>query len=140
METNLLDKMLSSYLSQRTPVTIVLQNKNRISGRIRMFDSYVIIMENQKNEIIYRHAISSLLPALPAEQARHPREQRAGQSKPASRPAPKAANYPKQAAAKGGPSRPVPKAAAAAAASDPGLSNSMREGLLRWMQEQKAGK
>lgn len=137
METNLLDKMLSSYLSRKTPVTIVLQNKNRISGRIRMFDSYVIVMENQKNEIVYRHAISSLLPAPAAEPAREPRAERA---KPASKPAPKAANYPRQAAAKGRPSRPAPKAAAAASASDTGLSNSMKEGLLRWMQEQKAGK
>jgi host factor-I protein len=144
METNLLDKMLSSYLAQKTPVTIVLQNKNRISGRIRMFDSYVIVMENQKNEIVYRHAISSLLPAQAAEQAHQPREQRAEQAKPALRPAskpvPKAAIYPKQAAANKRPSRPAPSVAAAAASPDPGLSNSMKEGLLRWMQEQKAGK
>jgi host factor-I protein len=140
METNLLDKMLSSYQSQRTPVTIVLQNKNRISGRIRMFDSYVIVMENQKNEIVYRHAVSSLLRSLSTEQAHQPREQRTEQVKPASKPAPKAANYPRQAAAKGRPSGTAPKAAASAAASDPGLSNSMKEGLLRWMQEQKAQK
>ena len=105
-----------------------------------MFDSYVIVMENQKNEIVYRHAVSSIFPTLSAEQAYQPREQRAEQAKPASKPAPKAANYPKQADAKGRPSRPAPKVAAAAAASDPGLSNSMKEGLLRWMQEQKAGK
>ena len=140
METNLLDKMLSSYLSQKTPVTIVLQNKNRVSGRIRMFDSYVIVMENQKNEIVYRHAISSLLPALAAEQDHRPSEQRTEQPRPAARPAPKASNHRKQAADKGRPSRPAPKVAAAASASDPGLSNSMKEGLLRWMQEQKAGK
>ena len=140
METNLLDKMLSSYLSQKTPVTIVLQNNNHISGKIRMFDSYVIVMENQKNEIVYRHAVSSLLPGLSAEQAHQPREKRAEQAKPASKPASKAANYPKQAAAKDRPSRPAPKVAATAAAPDPGLSNSMKEGLLRWMQEQKAGK
>jgi len=140
METNLLDKMLSSYLSQKTPVTIVLQNNNRISGRIRMFDSYVIVMENQKNEIVYRHAVSSLLPALSAGQARQPSAQRSELVKPASRPAPKAATYPKPAAAKKSrPSRPSPRVAAAAA-SDTGLSNSMKEGLLRWMQEQKAEK
>jgi len=140
VETNLLDKMLSSYLSQKTSVTIVLQNKNRIAGRIRMFDSYVIVMENPKNEIVYRHAVSSLFPSRAVEQAHQPREQRAEQAKPASKPAQKAASYPKQAAAKGRPSRPAPKVAAAASASDPGLSNSMKEGLLRWMQEQKTGK
>jgi host factor-I protein len=140
METNLLDKMLSSYLSRKTPVTIVLQNKNRVSGRIRMFDSYVIVMENQKNEIVYRHAISSLLPELSVEQPRQPREHRGEQAKPAAKPAQKAATYPKHAPAQGRSSRPAPKAATAAPASDPGLSNSMKEGLLRWMQEHKAGK
>ena len=140
METNLLDKMLSSYLSQKTPVTIVLQNKNRVSGKIRMFDSYVIVLESQKNEIVYRHAISSLIPGLSAEQPRLPREQRAEQARAASRPAPRPAAYPKPGAAKNRPSRPAPKAAATATASDSGLSNSMKEGLLRWMQEHKAEK
>ena len=139
METNLLDKMLSSYLSQKTFVTIVLQNKNRVSGRIRMFDSYVIVMENQKNEIVYRHAISSLLPGS-AEQVRQHREQRGGQAKSALKPVQKTATNPRQVSAKDRSPRPAPKAATAAAASDPGLSNSMKEGLLRWMQEHKAGK
>jgi host factor-I protein len=140
METNLLDKMLSSYLSQKTPLLIVLQNSYRVTGRIRMFDSYVIVMENQKNEIVYRHAVSSIHPAPAAEQAHHLREQRAEHAKPASRPSPKTTNYPKQTAAKSRPSRPAPKVAAASATSDTGLTNSMKEGLLRWMQEQKAGK
>jgi host factor-I protein len=139
METNLLDKMLSSYFSRKTPVMIVLQNNYRVTGRIRTFDSYVIVMENQKNEIVYRHAVSSILPAPAAEQAHQPREQRVEQAKPASKPAPKATNYPKQTSEKNRPSRPAPKSPAAAA-SDTGLTNSMREGLLRWMQEQKAGK
>jgi host factor-I protein len=142
METNLLDKMLGSYLSRKTPVTIVLQNNYRVSGRIRTFDSYVIVMENQKNEIVYRHAVSSLLPAMAAEQPHPPREQRAEQARPAPKPAPRTASYPKQTAAKDRPARPAPKhkTAAAAATSDPGLTNSMKEGLLRWMQEQKSGK
>jgi len=49
METNLLDKMLSMYHSDKTVVTVVLQNKARITGRISTFDSYVIVMENQKH-------------------------------------------------------------------------------------------
>jgi len=140
METNLLDKMLGSYIARKAPVTIVLQNNYRVSGRIRTFDSYVIVMENQKNEIVYRHAVSSILPAMAAEQPHPPREQRAEPARPAPKPAPKTANYPKQTAAKGRPSRPAPKPAAAAATSETGLTNSMKEGLLRWMQEQKAGK
>ena len=137
METNLLDKMLSSYLSQMTPVTIVLQNKNRISGKIRMFDSYVIIVENQRKEIVYRHAISSLAPAQHVHPIQQPREQRAAQVKPVSKPVQKTSRAPKRPSAQDRPSRPEPRMTAAP---EPGLSNSMKEGLLRWMQEQKAGK
>lgn len=136
METNLLDKMLSTYQSQKTPVTIVLQNKARISGRIGSFDSYVIIMDKPKSEIVYRHAIASLLPFTAAER---PREQKTEQVKPVPRPASQPAKYPPQASAKRKPQRPAaPKAAAAS--SEPGLNNGMKEGLLRWMQERKAGK
>ena len=136
METNLLDKMLSTYRSQKTPVTIVLQNNARITGRIRTFDSYVIVMENQRNEIIYRHAISSLLPAAAAEQLQ-PREQKAAPARPAPKQAPKPAKHAPPAAAKSRP-RHEPKTAPAPAES--GLNTGMREGLLRWMQEQKSGK
>lgn len=137
METNLLDKMLSTYHSQKTAVTIVLQNKARITGRIGTFDSYVIVMENQKHEIIYRHAISSLFPFVPAEQPQA-REHKVVPARPAPRQAAKTARHAPQAAAKSKPSRP--EHAASAAPSESGLNTGMKEGLLRWMQEQKAGK
>lgn len=137
METNLLDKMLSTYRSQRTPVTIVLQNNSRISGRIGMFDSYIIVMENQRREIVYRHAISALLPTVAAEQLQ-PREQKAAPARPVSKPAPKPAKPAPPAAAKTRPPRTEQKLAAAA--SEAGLNTGMKEGLLRWMQEQKARK
>ena len=72
METNLLDRMLNTYLTELTPVTITLQNKIRVSGKIKAFDSYVIIMEGQKREIVYRHAVSSLCSAVQEEQKRQP--------------------------------------------------------------------
>jgi host factor-I protein len=135
METNLLDKMLSTYRSQKTPVTIVLQNNARITGRIGTFDSYVIVMESKRNEIVYRHAISTLLPSVAAEQPQ-PREQKIAPARPAPRPAPKPARHAPPATAKNRPSRPEHKTAPAPAES--GLNNGMKEGLLRWMQEQKA--
>lgn len=139
METNLLDKMLDLYRSQKTAVTIVLQNKARISGRISAFDSYVIVMESQKREIVYRHAISSVLPSAADEQAPQPREQKAGESRAASRPAAKTTKYPAaHAPDRQKQARPAPKAVAASP--EPSLNTGMKEGLLRWMREQKAGK
>ncbi len=78
METNLLDRMLETYLTEQTPVTVTLQNKIRVSGRIKAFDSYVIVMEDQKQEILYRHAVSCLSPLAQAEQKRQPAAKQAG--------------------------------------------------------------
>jgi host factor-I protein len=137
METNLLDKMLSMYRSQKTRVTIVLQNNARIFGKIGMFDSYIIVMENQRNEIVYRHAISTLLPYVAAEQPQ-PREQKVASVRPEPRPVPKP---PKPAPTVMTKTRaPRPEHKPAATPSESGLNTGMKEGLLRWMQEQKAEK
>ena len=76
METNLLDRMLNTYLTSRSPVTITLQNKIRVSGRINAFDSYVIVLENQKREILYRHAVSCITAATSQEEPKRPRLRR----------------------------------------------------------------
>jgi host factor-I protein len=131
METNLLDRMLDAYQSEQTAVTVTLQNKIRISGKIKAFDSYVIVLESQKREIVYRHAVSCLAPYAQGEQkqpAPSPRP-RTAQAKLAAKPAKPSAQKPKQ-----------PQAVLSAAIGEPGINNSMKEGLLKWMQEQKAAK
>lgn len=134
MEANLLDKMLSTYCSDRTPLTIILQNKSRVSGKVRAFDSYVIVLDNQRSEIVYRHAISSIQPVAAAqEQAPAPRE-RGEQPKPLAKPA----RYPQQNRHKNRSSRPEPRAAAAPP--EHSINTGMKEGLLKWMREQKAAK
>lgn len=130
MEQNLLDRMLNTYLDVQTPVTVTLQNKIRISGKIKAFDSYVIIMEGHRREIVYRHAVSSLAPHVQEQQKRHVPAQRPATAKVASKPA---TAFPRK------PGPPQPQALLASAG-DAGLNNSMKEGLLKWMQEQKAAK
>ncbi len=131
METHLLDTMLSAYAAQGTPVTIVLQNRSRATGRVRAFDSYVIVLEGQRSEIVYRHAISSISPARPAAETRTapPRPEQAKQAARPAKQASPAANRPRK-------ERPASRPSAAVA--DPGLNTAMKEGLLRWMQEQKS--
>ncbi len=129
METNLLDRMLNAYLTEQTPVTVTLQNKIRVSGKVKAFDSYVIVIEGQKREILYRHAISSLALAIQEEKRR--------QSIPTRPTSPKTtARSPKNAAQKPHPAQnPAPLFLSA---SEQSINNSMKEGLLKWMQEQKA--
>ncbi len=133
METNLLDRMLNAYQSEQTAVTVTLQNKIRVSGRIKAFDSYVIVLEGQKHEILYRHAVSCLAPYAPEEQKRPVPASRPGQAQ--AKPAPKAVRSSRQK-----PRQRQPQAVLSAAAGEPGINNSMKEGLLKWMQEQKAAK
>jgi host factor-I protein len=133
MDVNLLDKMLTAYRDQKTPVTIVLQNKARVSGKVQAFDNYVIVLENGRNEIVYRHAISSLAPGAAGEQTR-PSHQRPEQTTQAQGPA-------RQAAQKHKTGKAVPLTPKTTAApGEHNINTGMKEGLLRWMREQKASK
>jgi len=135
METNLLDRMLSTYQDGQLPVTVTLQNKIRVTGRIKAFDSYVIVMEGPKREILYRHAISSLTQHTPIEQKRQPAVNRPAPAKTVPpRPARAASNKPSHKP------RTTQPQTLSASAGEPGLNNSMQDGLLKWMQEQKAAK
>jgi host factor-I protein len=133
METNLLDRMLNTYMTGQTPVTITLQNKIRVAGKIKAFDSYVIVMEGQKREILYRHAISSLSPFVQEEQKRQP----AAQQRPAAG-KPEAAPKPQKSAARK--PRPTNQQPALSASAGESINSGMKEGLLKWMREQKAAK
>ena len=138
MDLNLLDSMLTAYRNEKTTVTFVLQNRTRISGTVRAFDNYVILLEGPKNEILYRHAVSSLAPAAAADAPR-PAPLRTEQP-PAPRPARPEARPPQKAAkqADKAPAKALPKVAAAPA--EQSINTGMKEGLLRWMQEQKSSK
>ena len=134
METNLLDRMLSSYMAEQASVTVTLQNKIKVSGKIKAFDSYVIMMEKPKREILYRHAIASIALHLQEEVKPAPAAPRPVLT---SRPSPvKTPARPTKPAAP----KPRPQQPAAPVAPEQNVSNSMKEGLLRWMQEQKAAK
>jgi RNA chaperone Hfq len=130
MESNLLDRMLDQYQKEQAPLTITLQNKIRIHGKIKAFDSYVILMDNQKHDILYRHAISSLARHV-QEQVKQTSSPRPAQPRPAPRPA-----------------KPSPRKMSeeprtptmAAAGGESGLNSGMKEGLLKWMQTQKVNK
>jgi RNA chaperone Hfq len=131
METNLLDRMLDTYLTERTSVTVTLRNKIRVSGRIKAFDSYVIIMDGHKQEILYRHAVTCLSP-LPQEE--HKRQPVTSRPAPAKKAPPRPAkSAPRQ------PAQTQPLAALSPSATE-NLNNGMKDGLLKWMQDQKAAK
>ncbi len=131
METNLLDRMLDSYQTAQTPVTVTLQNKIRVSGKIKAFDSYIIVIDGQKRGIVYRHAVSGLAPYAEEKQ-----KQPEPPIKQVSSPPPVKVIKPSSQK----PKRQPPTAALSVSSGEPGINNTMKEGLLKWMQEQKASR
>ena len=130
METNLLDRMLDTYLNAQKPVIVTLQNKIRVTGRIKVFDSYVIIMDGTKREIVYRHAVSSIVPFVQEGQKTQSALLRPAPAKTFFRPG-------RNRSHKTG--SPQVQSLSASSAEE-GINNGMKEGLLKWMQEQKAAK
>ncbi len=131
METNLLDRILNDYLAEQTTVTITLQNKISISGKIKAFDSYIIVMDGQKRGIVYRHAVSCMT-AHPLEKQKI-RESAVKQ--PPVNPSVKIAKSSSQKA-----KHRAPLTALTPSAGESSINTGMKEGLLRWMREQKAAK
>lgn len=131
MESNLLDRMLNTYLEAQTPVAITLQNKIRVSGKVKAYDSYVIVVEGQKREIVYRHAVSCVAAAGVQEPRRAADSARTPPAKAVPRP-PKPAVLQ---SVKRPPAHPI-----AAASTETSINTTMKDALLKWMQEQKSAK
>lgn len=65
---NLQDSFLNSTRKDKTPVTVFLVNGFQLRGTVRGFDSFVVILDSEgKQQMIYKHAISTLVPLHPVE-------------------------------------------------------------------------
>ena len=78
-EMNLQDRMLCALRQQGTPTTVFLTNGFQMRGVVRGFDSFVVILESDgKQQMIYKHAISTLIPQVRID-LHASREERAAQ-------------------------------------------------------------
>ena len=61
---NLQDNFLNQVRRENIPVTIHLVNGFQMKGSVRGFDSFVVIIDSMgKQQMIYKHAISTITPA-----------------------------------------------------------------------------
>jgi host factor-I protein len=59
---NIQDAFLNSARKERTLVTIYLLSGVKLSGRIRSFDKYSVVLEsNNQEQLIFKHAISTVV-------------------------------------------------------------------------------
>lgn len=67
-EINLQDKMLAALRQQSQNTTFFLMNGFQMRGIIRGFDNFVVILESEgKQQMIYKHAISTIIPQHPVD-------------------------------------------------------------------------
>ena len=62
------DLFLSRARRAREPVTMFLMNGFQMRGRITGFDPFVVVLDTEgKQQIIYKHAISTVVPNQPID-------------------------------------------------------------------------
>ena len=67
---NLQDAILREVRKDRVPVTLFLMNGFQLRGTITGFDSFVVVLVSDgKQQMIYKHAISTLAPIRPLKAA-----------------------------------------------------------------------
>ena len=60
------DAYLLAIKRENAPVTIYLRNGFQLRGSVKGFDNFTVIMENEgKQQLVYKHAISTITPFRP---------------------------------------------------------------------------
>ncbi|WP_225639509.1 RNA chaperone Hfq [Candidatus Profftia sp. (ex Adelges kitamiensis)] len=62
---SLQDPFLNALRRERIPVSIYLVNGIKLQGQIESFDQFVILLKNIVNQLVYKHAISTVVPSRP---------------------------------------------------------------------------
>lgn len=73
---NLQDSFLNQVRKENVPVIIYLVNGFQLRGSVKGFDNFTVIMENEgKQQLVYKHAISTITPFRPLAANVHDRKE-----------------------------------------------------------------
>ncbi len=59
---SLQEPYLNTLRKERVPVSIYLVNGIKLQGQIESFDQFVILLRNAVSQMVYKHAISTVVP------------------------------------------------------------------------------
>ncbi len=62
---SLQDPYLNVLRKERVPVSIYLVNGIKLQGQIDSFDQFVVLLKNSVSQMVYKHAISTVVPSRP---------------------------------------------------------------------------
>ncbi len=60
---SLQEPFLNALRRERIPVSIYLVNGIKLQGQVESFDQFVVLLKNSVSQMIYKHAISTVVPA-----------------------------------------------------------------------------
>ena len=60
---SLQEPYLNTLRKERVPVSIYLVNGIKLQGQIESFDQFVILLRNAVSQMVYKHAISTVVPS-----------------------------------------------------------------------------
>jgi host factor-I protein len=64
---NLQDSFLNALRKEKIPVTMFLTNGVRLKGTIKGFDNFVVLLRDVNEQLVYKHAISTVVPERPVD-------------------------------------------------------------------------
>lgn len=75
---NLQDSFLNQVRKENVPVIIYLVNGFQLRGAVKGFDNFTVIIENEgKQQLVYKHAISTITPFRSLTSSFHERREEA---------------------------------------------------------------
>ncbi len=57
------DPFLNALRKEKIPVSIYLVNGIKLQGLVEAFDQFVVLLKNTVSQMVYKHAISTIVPA-----------------------------------------------------------------------------
>ncbi|MCG5535825.1 RNA chaperone Hfq [Ectothiorhodospira mobilis] len=61
------EPFLNTLRKERIPVSIYLVNGIKLQGQIDSFDQFVVLLKNSVSQMVYKHAISTIVPSRPVK-------------------------------------------------------------------------
>ena len=66
-KNHLQEPFLNVLRKERIPVSIFLVNGIKLTGQIESFDQFAVLLKNSVNQLVYKHAISTIVPMRAVE-------------------------------------------------------------------------
>ncbi len=75
------DPFLNILRKERIPVSVFLINGIKLTGQVESFDQFVVLLKNTVSQLVYKHAISTIVPARSVKLPRADDDHSNGQDK-----------------------------------------------------------